>query len=71
MDLMMDAWEEQLKLPNPMTASPSAMLSKLTSLPGLAASPTAAANPVEVWMELAEQWQRAWGGMFDPTGKRQ
>ena len=28
MDHMMDAWEEQLKLPNPMTASPSAMLSK-------------------------------------------
>src|SRR6187200_1939494 len=24
MDQMMDAWEEQLKLPNPMTASPSA-----------------------------------------------
>ena len=34
MDHMMDAWEEQLKLPNPMTASPSAMLSKLKSLPG-------------------------------------
>jgi len=33
MDHMMDAWEEQLKLPNPMTASPSAMLSKLKSLP--------------------------------------
>jgi hypothetical protein len=34
MDHMMDALEEQLKLPNPMTASPSAMLSKLKSLPG-------------------------------------
>ena len=29
MDQLMDAWEEQIKLPNPMTASPSAMLSKL------------------------------------------
>ena len=71
MDLMTDAWEEQLKLPNPMTASPSGMLSKLTSLPGLAASPAAAANPVEVWMKLAEQWQRNWVDMFDATGKRQ
>src|SRR5262245_32236501 len=31
MDHMMDVWEEQLKLPNPTTASPSAMLSKLKS----------------------------------------
>ena len=35
MDQMMDAWEEQIKSPNPMTGSPSAMLSKLTSLPGV------------------------------------
>jgi hypothetical protein len=27
MDQMMDAWEEQIKSPNPMTVSPSAMLS--------------------------------------------
>src|SRR5246127_2514036 len=33
MDQMMDAWEEQIKSPNPMTA-PSAMLAKLKSLPG-------------------------------------
>jgi len=32
MDQMMDAWEEQIKSPNPMTAS-SAMLSKLKTLP--------------------------------------
>src|SRR5262249_50818473 len=30
-DHMIDAWEEQLKLPNPTTVSPSAMLSKLQS----------------------------------------
>ena len=34
MDRMMDAWEEQIKSPNAMTDSPSAMLSKLKSLPG-------------------------------------
>src|SRR5262245_33200939 len=33
MDHMMDAWEEQIK--SPMTSSPSAMLSKLKSLPGV------------------------------------
>lgn len=69
MDRMIDAWEEQLKLPNPMTASPSVMLSKLTSLPGLTATPSA--NPIEVWMKLAEQWQGAWAEIFGATGKRQ
>jgi ribonuclease D len=68
MDQMLDAWEEQLKLPNPMTASPSAMLSKFTSMPGLTATP---ANPVEVWMKLAEQWQRQWINMFGGNDKRQ
>jgi hypothetical protein len=33
MDQMMDIWQEQIKSPNPMTAT-SAMLSKLKSLPG-------------------------------------
>jgi hypothetical protein len=41
MDQMMDAWEEQIKSPNPMTA-PSAMLAKLKSLPG--------ANPAGTWL---------------------
>jgi hypothetical protein len=35
MDQMMDAWEEQIKSPNPMTGAPSAMLSKLESSPGV------------------------------------
>jgi hypothetical protein len=69
MDQMMDAWEEQLKLPNPMTTSPSAMLSKLKSLPGfntLGSPPSAeaiqqaAANPMQFWMQFAEQWQKTW-----------
>jgi len=66
MDQMMDAWEEQIKSPNPMTGSPSAMLSKLMSSP--AASPAgswpganalAATNPMQFWMQWAEQWQKA------------
>jgi hypothetical protein len=60
MDHMMDAWEEQLKLPNPMTASPSAMLSKLKTLPGIGSGagwpganvfPMTATNPLEFWTQ--------------------
>jgi hypothetical protein len=68
MDHMMDAWEEQIKSPNLMTGSPSAMLSKLKSLPNVSpagswpdagAFQMAAANPLQFWMQFAEQWQKA------------
>jgi hypothetical protein len=61
MDYMMDAWEEQIKSPNP-----SALLSRLNSLPGFpglgrsAHSPDAL-NPFQAYMQIAEQWQKAWG----------
>jgi hypothetical protein len=65
MDHMMDAWEEQIK--SPMAGSPSAMLSKLKSLPGVSsagswpsATALAATNPMQFWMQCAEQWQKAW-----------
>jgi hypothetical protein len=77
MDQLMDAWEEQIKLPNPMTASPSAMLSKLKSLPGFASSgpsaedfQKAATNPMQLWMLLAEQWQRTLTDTMGMWGKR-
>ena len=69
MDQVIDTWEEQLKLPNLMTASPSAMLSKLKSLPGLASAGSlpspeaiqnAAINPLQFWMQFAKQWQKSW-----------
>ena len=69
MDQMMDAWEEQIKLPNPMTTSPSAMLSKLKSSPGFGpagswpsveAFQKAATNPLQFWMQFAQQWQKSW-----------
>src|SRR5499426_2233198 len=67
MDQMMDAWEEQIKSPSAMTGSPSAMLSKLTSLPGISpagswpsANALAATNPMQFWMQWAEQCQKAW-----------
>jgi hypothetical protein len=67
MDQMMDAWEEQIK--SPMTGSPSAMLSKLKSLPSVSpvgtwanadALQTAAINPMQFWTQVAEQWQKTW-----------
>ena len=68
MDQMMDAWEEQIKSPSPMTA-PSAMLSKLKSLSSISPAGSwpnadtlqmAAMNPMQFWMQFAEQWQKAW-----------
>jgi hypothetical protein len=66
-DQMMDIWEEQIKSPNPMSA-PSAMLSKLKSLPGVPAGTWpnadalagAAMNPMQFWVQWAEQCQKAW-----------
>jgi hypothetical protein len=69
MDQMMDAWEEQIKSPNPMAGFPSEMMSKLQSLPGLPSASSwpsseafqnMAMNPVQFWMRFAEQWQKAW-----------
>jgi hypothetical protein len=68
MDQMMDAWEEQIKSPSPMTV-PSAMLSKLKVSPSISPAgswpnvdtlPMAAMNPMQFWMQLTEQWQKAW-----------
>ena len=72
MDQMMDAWEEQLRLPNPTTASPSAMLSKLKLSPGFnsASWPSAdafqkaAMNPLQFWMQFAEQSQKSMADMM-------
>jgi hypothetical protein len=77
MDHMMDAWEEQIRSPNPMTAS-SAMLSKLKSLPGFSpagsapnaeALPPAAMNPMQFWMQFAGQCQKAWADAMSAMGK--
>jgi hypothetical protein len=60
-DQMVDIWEQQIKSPNP-----AAMLSKLKSAPGFSAGswPDADAfspfNPFQTYMQLAEQWQKAW-----------
>jgi hypothetical protein len=66
-DHIMNAWEQQLKLPNPMTASPSAMLSQLKSLPGFGpsgglsgANALAGMNPLQFWTQMAEHLQKSW-----------
>ena len=65
MDYVMDAWEEQIKSPNPS----SAMLSKLKSIPNFsqagswpnaAALQAAALNPFGAYMQFVQQWQKAW-----------
>ena len=64
MDQLTDAWDEQLKLPNPKTASPSRMMS--SGFPPIGGSQSAeqmqrmALSPVQFWMQLAEQWQKSW-----------
>ena len=78
MDQVTDVWEEQLKLPNPMTASPSAILSKLKSLPGFAATgslPSAdawqngAQNPLQFWIQFLEQSQKSWAQAMTSWGQ--
>jgi hypothetical protein len=69
MDQIVDAWEEQLKLPS--SASPSAMLSKmkssagpLGSWPGADAFQVGVTTPLQFWMTFAGQWQKAWTDMM-------
>jgi len=68
LDRMMNVWEEQIKSPDPMTAS-SAMLAKLRSFPNFGpagAWPNAEAlqkggmNPLQLYTQVMEQWQKAW-----------
>jgi hypothetical protein len=63
-DQIMDAWEEQIKSPN----SSSAILLKLKSLPSLSAaggwpgsatSQMATFNPLGIYIQMAQQWQKA------------
>jgi hypothetical protein len=76
LDHVMDAWEEQLKLPNP-TAAPSAMLSRLKTpdfspvgtWPSVEAFQKAAMNPLQFWMQFAAQWQKSWTDTMTFWGK--
>jgi ribonuclease D len=74
MDQIVDAWEEQLKLPN--AASPSAMLNKMKSASGSPGSWPAGdafqmgvTSPLQFWMSFAGQWQKAWTDMMTTWAK--
>ena len=69
MDHMMDTWEAQIKSPN----SSSTMLSKLTALPNFGPAGSwpnsgnrqmAALNGFELYMQVAQQWQKAWADVM-------
>jgi hypothetical protein len=73
LDCMMDVWEEQIKSPDPMIAS-TAMLSKLKSIPSFGAGSSwtdfqgwqaAAMNPVQLYAQFFQQWQKAWTNAMD------
>ena len=73
MDQMMNTWEAQIKSPNP-----SAMLSKLKSLPGFGSAgswpdaeafPMAGFNPFQAYLQFAQQWQKAWASATAPWSK--
>jgi hypothetical protein len=73
MDQIMDAWEEQIKSPNP--AQP--ILSKLKSFPSLSpvdawssAPQMASMNPLQIYMQFAEQWQKACADAMAYWGQR-
>ena len=61
-DQVIDAWEEQIKSPNPSRP----ILSKFKPFPSLSpvdawyASPMASMNPLQIYMQFAEQWQKGW-----------
>jgi hypothetical protein len=76
MDHIRSAWEEQLRSPNPMAASPEAMLSKLKSMPAFGpaanwpnaeALQAAATAPLALWMEFGKQWQKFWTDALEKT----
>lgn len=59
-DSVMDAWEEQIASASP----PSVMLSKLRSSldvwPGISGAQIAAMNPFLLYIQIMQQWHKAW-----------
>jgi len=68
LDQMMDAWEEQLKLPD--HAAPSAALNKMKSASGSSGSWPGDAfqmgvmTPLQFWMTFVGHWQKSWADMM-------
>jgi hypothetical protein len=73
MDQIMDAWEGQIKSPNP--SKPR--LWKLTASPNpgpvdawSSAAQIASMNPLQIYMQFAEQWQKACADAMAYWGQR-
>jgi len=71
MDHMISAWEEQLHSPSASTE----ILAKLRSMPTLpigswpGAASSQTANPFEAYMQITQQWQKAWANAIAPWMK--
>jgi hypothetical protein len=71
MDHMISAWEEQLHSPSASTE----ILAKLRSMPTLpigswpGAASSQMANPFEAYMQITQQWQKAWANAMAPWMK--
>jgi len=71
LDHMISAWEEQMNSPS----APSAILAKLRSVPTLpigswpGAATSQMANPFEAYMQITQQWQKAWANAMAPWMK--
>jgi hypothetical protein len=71
MDHIMDAWEELLKQQNSSALSAATQTFKSSrnsgwpgSWPSSDAFQMGATNPVQLWMQIAEQWQKSWTDML-------
>jgi hypothetical protein len=67
MDRIMEAWEELLKQQNSTALSSATQTLKPShnsGWPGADAFQMGATNPVQLWMQLAGQWQKSWTDML-------
>ena len=73
LDQIMDAWEEQIKSPNSSQSILSRLRSFQSPLPVDAwssAPQMAAMNPLQIYMQFAEQWQKACTDAMTYWGQR-
>lgn len=75
---IMEACQAQVNSQNPMEKFPSQLVASLQSWPGLQppgqwpgaeAFNVMAADPVQFWVRLGEQWQKNWAQMMSQWGK--
>jgi hypothetical protein len=58
-DQLMDAWQAQLKLP-----MPGQFVAQLQPYSVTGSGPRPGIEPVQLWMEAAQMWQRNWASAF-------